>query len=572
MGRNAARWTAVLLVVAVSIILILPTLGVSYSGFLAKILPNQLIDLGLDLKGGTSLTYSITEPEGIRWKDQKERDSAVTRCIEIIRNRVDAYGVAEADVHREVIDEQEAIVVNLPGIKDPEAAKNWVGQTGQLEFRMVAGKDDREGAKLISNLLDLQEQRLNQDKERIKPQFANSLSIPGAMLAMAGSARSVVTVPSTELNIFPVPLKTLVAQPGGSSLRFDDTKYDELKASLQYIDNAKLDRFWARDRASADGYRRLYRLYPGNSERGKNATKDQKPDMLYLIDMSDRMFVSGRDIVQANMEYGGATGASPHVSFSFNSEGGKRFGDLTSANVNRALAIILDDKVISAPNIKSAITEGSGVIEGSFTTTEASTLATTLRLGALPARLTLEQEAVVGSTLGADSVRNGIMSALIGLVVAMAFLFIYYRMSGLLANTAIFLNMLITASILVLFRATLSLPGIAGYILSIGMSVDANVLIYERIREELRLGKTIRASVDAGFKRAFVTILDSNATTMVGGIVLYIAGNWTSSLYTLKSFAVTLIIGILASFFTAIVFTRAVFEFFLNRRIHKLSI
>jgi preprotein translocase subunit SecD len=169
MGRNAARWTAVLLVVAVSIILILPTLGVSYSGFLAKILPNQLIDLGLDLKGGTSLTYSITEPEGIRWKDQKERDSAVTRCIEIIRNRVDAYGVAEADVHREVIDEQEAIVVNLPGIKDPEAAKNWVGQTGQLEFRMVAGKDDREGAKLISNLLDLQEQRLNQDKERINP-------------------------------------------------------------------------------------------------------------------------------------------------------------------------------------------------------------------------------------------------------------------------------------------------------------------------------------------------------------------------------------------------------------------
>jgi preprotein translocase subunit SecD len=341
---------------------------------------------------------------------------------------------------------------------------------------------------------------------------------------------------------------------------------------LQYIDNAKLDRFWSRDRASADGYRRLYRLYPGNSERGKNATKDQKPDMLYLIDMSDRMFVSGRDIVQANMEYGGTTGASPHVSFSFNSEGGKRFGDLTSANVNRALAIILDDKVISAPNIKSAITEGSGVIEGSFTTTEASTLATTLRLGALPARLTLEQEAVVGSTLGADSVRNGIMSALIGLAVAMAFLFVYYRMSGLLANSAILLNMLITASILVLFRATLSLPGIAGYILSIGMSVDANVLIYERIREELRLGKTIRASVDAGFKRAFVTILDSNATTMVGGIVLYIAGNWTSSLYTLKSFAITLIIGILASFFTAIVFTRAVFEFFLNRRIHKLSI
>ena len=571
MGRNATRWTAIIIVVLASLVMVLPTLGVNYTGFLQKILPSEIINLGLDLKGGTSLTYSVGEPEGVRWKDTKERDGAVDRCIEIIRSRVDAYGVSEADVHREVIEDQEAIVISLPGIKDPEQAKNWVGQTGQLEFRMVAGKDPREAAKILQGLLDLQETKLTQDRERIKPQFANPASLPAALMGLTTVAMTPVQPAPTMLDFFPQPLKSLAYPPDGPTLRFDPDKLDDVQASLAYIDNAHLERFWVRDTSRPEGFRRLYRLYFGNSDR-KTRGKNAPPDILYIIDMTDRMFVSGRDIVRAAMEYGGASGASPHVSFGFNAEGGKRFGDVTSANINRSLAIILDDKVISAPNIKSAITEGSGIIEGQFSTEEAASLATTLRLGALPARLTLEQEAVVGSTLGADSIRNGVTASLAGLALAMFFLFLYYKGSGMIANSAIIINMLITGAILVTFRATLTLPGIAGYILSVGMSVDANVLIYERIREELRFGKTVRAAVDGGFKRAFITILDSNVTTMAGAVVLYIAGNWTSSLWTLKSFAITLIIGIAASFFTAIVFTRAVFEFLLSRRVTKLSI
>lgn len=571
MGKNATRWTVIIIVVLVSLVMVLPTLGVNYTGFLQKILPSEIINLGLDLKGGTSLTYSVGEPEGVRWKDTKERDGAVDRCIEIIRSRVDAYGVSEADVHREVIEDQEAIVINLPGIKDPEQAKNWVGQTGQLEFRMVAGKDPREAAKILQGLLDLQETKLTQDRERIKPAFANPASLPAALMGLSAVAMTPVQAAPTDLNFFPQPLKSLTYPPDGPTLRFDTTKLDDVRASLAYIDNAHLERYWVRDTSRPEGFRRLYRLYFGSSDR-KSRGKNAPPDVLYLIDMTDRNFVSGRDIVRATMEYGGASGAAPHVSFGFNDEGGKRFGEVTSANVNRSLAIILDEKVISAPNIKSAITEGSGIIEGQFSTEEAASLATTLRLGALPARLTLEQEAVVGSTLGADSIRNGVLASLIGLAAAMLFLVIYYKGSGFIANSAILINMLITGAILVTFRATLTLPGIAGYILSVGMSVDANVLIYERIREELRFGKTVRAAVDSGFKRAFTTILDSNVTTMAGAIVLYIAGNWTSSLWTLKSFAITLIIGIAASFFTAIVFTRAVFEIILARRATKLSI
>ena len=258
--------------------------------------------------------------------------------------------------------------------------------------------------------------------------------------------------------------------------------------------------------------------------------------------------VSGEHLIDAQATF---QDGQPVVSFRFDTSGSKRFGKVTSENVNRPFAIILDNKVISAPVIREPILGGSGIISGSFTVKTANDLALLLRAGALPAPLTVLEERTVGPGLGFDSIEAGKLASVIGLCLVIVFMVIAYGLFGIFANVALFFNIVIILGALSALQATLTLPGIAGIVLTIGMAVDANVLIFERIREEVLLGRTPISAIDAGYKRALTTIIDSNLTTLFAAICLYSFGSGP-----IKGFAVTLAIGILTSMFTSIMLTR----------------
>jgi len=429
--RRFSRWVLLLVVVliALSIWAVYP--------------PGKKINLGLDLKGGMHL---VLEADVRRLPPGESVKDAVDSALEVIRNRIDQFGVREPTIAREG---QTRIVVDLPGIKDPQRAIDLIGKTALLEFKLL----DEKG--------DLQE-------------------------ALKGN----------------VP-------PG------DEVLYDS---------------------------------------EGK----------AYLV--KQKTLLTGRAIRDARVQIG--QWGQPYVALDFTGEGAKEFADITGKHVGERLAIILDDVVKSAPVIKTRITGGKAVIEGNFTMEEANELRIVLRSGALPVPLNIIQNTTVGPSLGRDSIRKGLISGLIGLIAVIVFMAVYYKKAGLIANAALILNLLFLMAALVALKATLTLPGIAGIILTIGMSIDANVIIFERIREELRRERAPRSAVDVGYERALRTILDANITTLITALILFQFGTGP-----IKGFATTLSIGILASLFTAVVVTRAIFNLILEGRpVQKLSI
>ena len=295
--------------------------------------------------------------------------------------------------------------------------------------------------------------------------------------------------------------------------------------------------------------------------------KDQNNDiigkMYYAVDK--RRTVTGRDLQTARPGMGQFN--QPNVEFSLTPEGSGKFSELTGANVGKGLAIVLDGRVVSAPVIKSRISD-NGQIEGGFTQQEAQDLSTTLRSGALPAGITYLEERTVGPSLGRDSIEKGLLAGLVGTALVVLYMLIIYNLSGLNAVIALALNIVLLFGGMAIFDAALTLPGIAGIILTIGMAVDANVLIFERMREELHAGRTIRSAIDLGFEKALSAIIDSNVTTLIAAIFLFQFGTGP-----IKGFAVTLTIGLLASMFTAVFVSRWMFDFVLQRfRIQRLSI
>ncbi|MFC1566953.1 protein translocase subunit SecD, partial [bacterium] len=414
-------------------------------------LVKKIVNLGLDLKGGMHLILEL-DIDKIR-KDVKLQD-ALTQAIEIMRNRIDQFGVSEPHIARQG---DRWITVQLPGIKDPDRAIELIGKTALLEFKLV-------------------------DEENSPRDFLDE------------------------------------------DEKLDTTKVPE---GLQVL--------------------------PG--KEGRYFVVEEKAD------------INGSYLTNAEVKVGGDYGA-PYVALDFNKEGGEVFADVTERNIDRKLAIILDGVVQSAPVIRSRIPDGHAIIEGNFTPEDAKNLAIILRAGALPAPVKIIENRTVGPTLGADSVKQGTIAAFSGLIVVVLFMIFYYKLSGILANTALFFNLLIIMGMMAYFHATLTLPGIAGIILTIGMAVDANVLIFERIREEIRANKTIRIAIDAGYNKAFSTILDANITTLIAAAFLFQFGTGP-----IKGFAVTLSIGILSSMFTAIIFTKVVYELVLkNPEIKTLSI
>ena len=526
------KWRLILYgaVTLFAILLLLPTLTSQLPPWFTKVLPAEKIHLGLDLQGGMYLLLGVegekavesyleqiknnlkdelkdkgvplgrlerektdrillefsgakekvdsvlsqrftmvrelsSSEQGGIWKvelvlDSKELESvkkrAIDQALEIIRNRIDQFGVSEPEITLQGTDQ---ILVQLPGIRDPQRAINLIGQTALLEFKLV---DDE----------------ANIDE------------------ALKGNV------------------------PAGDMILYQKS-VDPQTGAVRKI-----------------------------------------PFLLREKTMMTGEFIKDARVALESQFH------EPYVSLELTDIGGKLFEQITGANVKKRLAIILDNSVYSAPVIQERIGGGRAQITGRFDTKEASDLAIVLRSGALPAPVKILEQRTVGPSLGQDSIHQGIVSMLISAILIVLFMILYYKGAGVIADIALVLNIVITMAVLALFRATLTLPGIAGLVLSIGMSVDANILIHERIKEELGFGKTIRAAIDQGYHRAFSAIIDSNITTLIAGILLYQFGTGP-----VKGFAVTLCIGLLANLFTAVYITRVVFDFLtLKSGVKKLSI
>ena len=434
------------------------------------------LDIKVDAEQGSfpRITLRLT-------KDEIDfiRKNAVAQSLEIIRNRIDQFGVAEPVIIRQGEDE---IVVQLPGVKDPDRAMGLIGQTAQLEFKLVADDAGVDLNKLINEAIKSGQWKEGDSRKQL------NLALQGRL-------------------------------PKGTEIYFQ-----------RIID------------------------------------KQTKRESRVPILLNSQILMTGEMVKNAQVRIGGSFN-EPYVSLDLTGRGGKVFAQITEKNVNKRLAIVLDEVVRSAPVIREKILGGSAQISGSFTHEEATDLAIVLRVGALPAPVEIIQNLTVGASLGQDSINKGLTSGLFGALMVLVFMVIYYRLSGVIADFALVLNILFLFSGLAMLGATLTLPGIAGIILSIGMAVDANVLIFERMREEFELGKSVKSGVDSGFNKAFWSIVDSQVTTLITALALFLFGTGP-----IKGFAVTLSLGIIFNLFAVLFCTRLVYDWlYTTRKLKELK-
>ena len=404
------------------------------------------------------------------------RKNAVNQSLEIIRNRIDQFGVSEPVVLRQG---ENQIVVQLPGVKDPDRAMGLIGQTAQLEFKLVSEASSVNLPQLIDETVKGGQWREGESRRQLNLALQSRL-------------------------------------PQGTEIFFEKVVDPQTK-------------------------------------------RESRVPLL----LETPVLMTGEMVKNAQVRIGG-TFNEPYVSLDLTGHGGRVFANLTEKSVGRRLAIVLDENVRSAPVIREKILGGSAQISGSFTHEEATDLAIVLRVGALPAPVDVIQNLTVGASLGQDSIRDGIYSGLAGALMVVLFMIVYYRTSGLIANISLAFNILLLFVGLAMLGSTLTLPGIAGIILSVGMGVDANILIYERMRDEFALGKSVRAGVDAGFNRAFWSIVDGQVTTLITALVLFLFGTGP-----IKGFAITLTFGILFNLFAVLFFSRLMFDSLLSLKILK---
>jgi len=429
-----------------------------------KLLDEAFSNFVLQSPSGTRLVYELRSTEVERIKT-----AAINQALETLRNRIDQFGVAEPLIQRLGANQ---IAIQLPGVKDPQRAKDLIQETALLEFKLL--EESKVALDLPSQVEKGQEDKVRKDLEGKVPEGSEIL------------------------------FESAVSEP------------DSRGYSIPYL---------------------------------------VKKDAVLTGDVLQDARVTIGDFNE------------PIVSITFDSKGAREFDLLTAANIGKRMAVVLDGKVYSAPVIRDRISGGRAVIEGTFTTAEANDLAVVLRAGALPAPLKTLQDLTVGPSLGQDSIDKGLRTTIIAGTLVLIFMIVYYRLSGLIANMAVFLNLICLLGALSGLNATLTLPGIAGIILTIGIGVDSNVLIFERIREELRQGRPVRLAVDSGYDKAFLTIVDSHVTTLITGLALFLFGTGP-----IKGFAVTLCLGIAINLFTALVGTKIVFDFLNRRKLDSLSI
>ncbi|MDZ7361213.1 MAG: protein translocase subunit SecD [candidate division KSB1 bacterium] len=492
---------------------------------------------------------------------KREADDAIDRNLEILRNRIDQFGVSEPSITKQG---SRRVVVELAGITDKNRAKNIIGKTALLEFNLV--KDPQIFQDVITKIDNLLKRDLAAKPEvgtAIDTSVTDSTGASGKV-----SKDKAVNVSELFAGSSIVPSDTAAASSDSVQVDKDIFSGNPFISLLRDVGRSEVA-------VPAQNVRAVERIL-NNPEVQKLIPPDaefawsNKPEKVadeqyyYLYLVKKEAELTGALLTDARPEIASGSGMIRQgewtVSMQLNDEGTRIFSRVTGANVNKRLAIMLDNKVVMAPNIKEKIPSGRASIEGSMNAEEAKDLAIVLRAGSLQAPMQVIEERTVGPSLGQDSISKGTWSAIISLILVMLFMAVYYKLSGLLADSALVLNLVMLLACMAFLKATLTLPGIAGIILTIGMAVDANVLILERIREELRAGKTVRASIDAGYDRAFWTIFDANITTLLTALVLYQFGTGP-----IKGFAVTLMFGIAVSMFTAIVVTRVVYDYVTRR-------
>lgn len=465
-------------------------------------------------------------------------EDAVSRAMEIIRNRVDQYGVSEPSISRQG---SRRIIVELPGVAKEEEAKQLLQGTALLEFRLV--KDAEVTFPIMQRIDDILAKRT---KSGVKDSLGNEVASLDTTKISDTTSVTDTTKQLTE--------EEFKAQHPFFTAAIINQQSPYADAYVKQDDRNKIE-YWL-------GLPEVQKVIPDNVEfvfsaKPFTSQDGQKIFMLYMVNKTPELTGGVVTNAQANLDPNTST---PIVSMEMNSEGATDWARITGANVGKRIAIMLDGVVFSAPNVKGKIPGGRSQIEGMENLEEAKLLEIVLKAGALPAPVDIIEERIVGPSLGQDSVSSGFNSAMIGYIAVGLFMIFYYRQTGTVAALTLVLVILFILGILAGFGATLTLPGIAGIVLTIGMAVDANVLIFERIREEMATGKTMKASIDSGFSRAYSAIIDSNITTFFTGIILYQFGTGP-----VQGFALTLMIGIAASLFGALVITRLVLDFLISR-------
>ena len=491
---------------------------------------------------------------------REESDDAINRVLEILQNRVDQFGVSEPTIQKQG---KHRIVVELAGIKDSERARDLLQSTALLEFYLV--KNNSVTSDLISQLDEIlkNETSLKKDltksssTDEKKEKVGNKAQQVSELFAQDEFEEKDSLFSEDVQDIFEdAPFSSfLTALPGDIGV-----EQKNIYSLKKLIENSEVQKKLKNNNGQI--------LF---SQEPKSITPDSPKKFYRLYYLENRPELTGGIVEEAKADLGSIGGGSAGqsiVSLSMNNEGSRTWSRVTGANIGERIAIVLDNKVHMAPSIREKIPSGRTQIEGFANINEAKDLAIILRAGALPTPVKIIEERIVGPSLGTDSITKGTQAVIFGLIAVLIFMIIYYKLAGFIANFALIWNIVLVLAILASLQATLTLPGIAGLILTVGMSIDANVIIFERIREELRKGKTPKASIDSGYDRAITTIIDANVTTLIASLVLYQFGTGP-----IKGFATVLFWGILISMFTAVYITRTILNTYISKKtLTKLSI
>ncbi len=498
---------------------------------------------------------------------QGQADTAVQNGIQVVRNRVNQYGVTEPSIQRQG---DERIVVELPGVSDRERVRDLLESASQLTFHLMA--NPQQLGESVQRMIEYYEPTAEDSARIAEAQAADTAAMEASTDTSGVTEGTELAASSGQEASGGQQQGTALTEPGESA---QTGPQNSLLAAMQPMPGQEqpiIGRAFASDTSRVNELLRdpsVQNMLPPGIEPMWTAspvlTTEDGREAFHLLAVRAEPELTGEVVTEASVQFDRQTN-EPKVSITMNSDGARRWDRITAANIGNRVSIVLDDIVYSSPNIQSRISGGRTEITGLESRQEASDIVTVLQSGRLQTDLNIISERTVGPSLGEESTRAGFISVVAGFLLVVLFMIMYYRTAGVVADIALLLNLILIMGILAGFGATLTLPGIAGIVLTIGMAVDANVLVYDRVREEQATGKTLRAAINAGYEQSLSAILDANITTFFVGVILYSFG-----VGPIKGFAVTLMAGILASLFTAIIVTRIIFDYMVEDRRMQVS-
>jgi len=547
MKKVGGRLLLLSLVVVMSVIFFIPTYQPFYQGlpdWLKKVMPNKGITLGLDLQGGIHLVMEVDEDRAVEIAVDRSvaslQDVLVEKKIPV--ESVTRTGPAQVTIqfqNAELKAQIQKVIDEYPTFSETESA----GSTNRLVWELREAEAKR-----------IKDSAINQALETIRNRI-DQFGVTEPIVQRQGLKQIVVQLPGVKE---PKRARDLIKETALLEFKMlDEDNQSKLDLPARIPKDKEEEVLKQAEGKLPEGDQILF-------ERGVDKDTGREYRIPYLV--KKRVMLTGDVLSDARVSIGQFN--DPYVSITFDGKGGREFERITGDNIKKRMAVVLDNTIYSAPVIQDRITGGRAQITGTFSMQEANDLAIVLRAGALPAPLKIIQDLTVGPSLGKDSIEKGVQATLFAGALVVVFMIVYYRMSGMIADFALVLNLLCLIGALSALNATLTLPGIAGIVLTIGMGVDSNVLIFERIREELRSGKAVRLAVDGGYDKALLTIVDSHVTTLITGVALFLFGTGP-----IKGFAVTLCLGIGINLFTALIGTKVIFDLLNQRRkVEQLSI